>query len=326
MRTIIPLAITLIGAWAALNVGRAHACSCLDGVIVRADPEDGADAVPLNIAPVLRGYVDLDSISLEDEHGAKIAVDVDAGPAGSCNSVVVTLRPKRELAANTRYTIHAEPSSALEGYTPQGRRAITFTTSGALLPDPELAPPQGAAEVVSGTPEAFCFSGRNSVCIAALDPVQLEVRVFSGTELLMLEHTLSTEYPYTFEKKPDCIELRRRSRTGRRSEPLRFCGDALPTRAWPKTDDGDAGSGDVLECRGGRLVVAERADPDAGEPTITSDAGQGAGHRDAADGGENKRAAADAGCAVAAPRRRANTPLTFWLMLALVSMRRRRTP
>jgi len=72
---------------------------------------------------------------------------------------------------------------------------------------------------------------------------------------------------YALPSVPDCVELRRRAPTGKRSAPLTICGDSLNARPWMASDTAKQ----VVQCRDGVIGVPPSA-RDAGAPDAALDA------------------------------------------------------
>lgn len=234
---------------------RAAACSCVATPIYRSDPVDEATDVPLNQAIMVEGVFDGSTLRLEDAEGTPVDFELNAGPWPGCPGSSADVLPKTPLVPNTRYVVRVDAlfPGSLEPSTPS---SISFTTGSSMLPDPALEPPRGAASVVHTGPEAMCGRAHTVyTCLDVEDAGGLELIVRKGDDVLMRTTTLvQDDGLYALESVPDCVELRRRSRTGKRSEPRLICGDALGARPWVATDSGQFG---VIACREGVIGRGE---------------------------------------------------------------------
>ena len=125
----------------------------------------------------------------------------------------------------------------------------SFTTGTTMLPEVELERPRGSAAVVFDGPEAMCGVAITAyTCLDTDATNDLELILRRGQQVLMRTTTLvQDDGLYGVKQPPDCVELRRRARTGKRSAPLLICGDALSARPWIASDSRQG----VIECHNG---------------------------------------------------------------------------
>ena len=266
---------------------RVWACTCATKPISHSQPANDSTDVPMDIAPMLEGPFDPTTIGFADERGVELEFELVQGPRVGCLGAWAELLPKQPLRANTRYTIRVGALDPVGLPASERVDMLTFTTGAAPTPDEEIAPPQlTAASVLRGAP--VC-GGRpeNVTCIAGLeqpDPADLELIARRGDEILLrISSFIGEGGNYITEEAPDCIELRRRAPNGRRSEPVRICGEELLVRDYR---EGDLDENDWVTCEEGVLREPDESGhrPDAGPP-------EGDAHSSRAPGG---------GCHVAA--------------------------
>lgn len=324
-----------------------RACTCSPAPIYDSLPMDGETDVPLNRALTIGGAFEPDSIVLEDARGLPVPFTLHVGPQPGCAGTQAELVPQEPLQPNSSYTLRVQgmyPHSAHESPS-----ALTFTTGSALLPDEEPSVPSGEARVLFDVdPRQFmCGAGNEDVhaCVRLDDWKDVEVLALRGDEVILRWVMGSESGSFALSQQPDCIELRRRTATGRRSAPKRLCGDALDARAF-QPDDGDALG--VLACN--RDFVAEPVEseqppvdseqpPDAGEQTLSSDGPDADQEPDAdeqtlsrgdpqedeeLDEAEQVPASADAGCALTSGAIGGPAQALFASCALLMAARRRR--
>jgi hypothetical protein len=202
--------------------------------------------VPLNRAVTLTGAFDPDQISVVDAAGntpAFSTVVMQSG-LGGCSAQRVELVPAHGWAANTRYRIRVstyapddffgDPGTADQ----RGLDELTFTAGSRQLPDPPLPAPRAQVTVMLTKHRTSCGEGPISLCVSNADSDSLELTVsydggFSLTRVMLSPAPAGTAKAYFLSRRqPRCVELRRTSATGRRSAPLRLCGEQLlPERA-----------------------------------------------------------------------------------------------
>jgi hypothetical protein len=82
------------------------------------------------------------------------------------------------------------------------------------FPTEDLVPPRGTASVVFDAPEGMC-GGTIFSCLGLDDAQSVELIARKGEEVLMRTFSLVMDDGlYRLPQVPDCIEMRRRSRTG----------------------------------------------------------------------------------------------------------------
>jgi hypothetical protein len=194
-----------------------------------------------------------------------------------------------------------------------------------MLPDTSLEPPSsGNASVVFDGPEPFCGGGTVYTCLGIDDVQGIELIVRRGEEVLMRTTTVvQDDGLYALPSVPDCVELRRRAPTGKRSAPLTICGDALNARPWMASDTAKQ----VVQCRDGVIGVPPSA-RDAGAPDAALGA-QDAGSQ-SEDGSRAEEPGSDSerpekhGCAAAIDGAPSDAGTFALLLLASLARRRSR--
>jgi hypothetical protein len=240
---------------------QAAACSCIGTPIHHSQPLHGATEVPLNQAILVEGVFDRSSVRLEDEDGQPVEFELNAGPWPGCPGTSADVIPKAPLAPNTRYTLSVGPL-----YPPVDTgdsSSLSFTTGTDVHPDTALEPPSGGqASVVFDGPEPMCGGGTVYTCLGVDETEGIELIVRRGEEVLMRTTTLvQDDGMYVVPSVPDCVELRRRAPTGKRSAPLMICGDALNARPWVASDTWQV----ATQCQDG-VIGAPASAGDAGAP------------------------------------------------------------
>jgi hypothetical protein len=235
-----------------MNTATAHACRCRPMVSVV--PADGAENVPLDIAPIVRGqFFDPAAIRFRDEDGGDVPFTVSRQGAGleSCSGVVVELFPSEPLAPNTRYVIRVVQR---QGSEPGD--AFHFTTGDTKV-DATLVPPTLTATLVTDGLRDSCSSGLGG----CLDVGDVEAEVTFLDQFGELLGWTLTRGASTIEVGPPaatvCVEARARDAAGRRSAATRVCGSELGLRPpGPETYDSQR----RLRCVGGQLPGVTRVD------------------------------------------------------------------
>ena len=259
----------LLSCTAAMLPARAHACSCSPAPIYHSQPADGSKNVPRDIAPVIEGPFDPSTVTLEDEHGAKLTFTLDVGPRLGCLGGWAELRPRQPLAATTRYTVRVGALYPDALAADERVASISFTTGSDELADRSLERPRlTAASILRGAPDCGGVP-TIAACIGGLEeqaPTDLELIARRGDKILLrITSLIQGDGSYGLEEQPDCIELRRRAADGRRSEPTTICGAALLARDYRESDSTPNG---WVECKDGILGDRDAYDEslDAGAP------------------------------------------------------------
>jgi hypothetical protein len=146
-----------------------------------------------------------------------------------------------------------------------------------MLPETVLEPPVALASMISGLPPSglLCVSGEFMTCVTVDDFENVEVLARRGEEIVMRWMLLDRDGDFLLEAAPDCVEFRRRSRTGKRSAAVAICGKQLGLRAFRPSDLKDQ----VIQCRNGKIGT-DADPPRAGEsrpvtpPVAGSDASE----------------------------------------------------
>jgi MYXO-CTERM domain-containing protein len=248
MKTVRFLGLTLIALTLSFAVGlaSARACTCVPSLT---SSLSGAVDVPLDVAPILRGYVS-GPIQWTAQDGSEVAFDERSGAAPrQCPGPDRELRPRALLAPNTAYSIRAKLNNDDDA-------EITFTTGASRVSELPLPKPTLSVTLVHRRIYDSCVSEVNG-CLA-VGAAQTEVTVFDprGNELnwFMVQGELNWE---KIGNEVGCIEARTRNAAGQRSEPLRLCGAELAVREPFKSDYENS----YLRCTGGR--IPSLLDPDA---------------------------------------------------------------
>ena len=320
-------ALCLSAVAALVSPRRVAACTCVATPIYRSDPADGATDVALNQAIMIEGVFKPTGIQLEDDAGHPVAFELNAGPWPGCAGTSADVIPKAPLAPNKRYTIRVVP--IYPEAEPHEASSRSFTTGTTMLPDVELQAPHGSAAVVFDGPEAMCGNAVTAyTCLDTDVTNNLELILRRGQEVLMRTTTLvQDDGLYGVQQAPDCVELRRRARTGKRSAPLLVCGDALNARPWIASDSKQG----VVQCRDGVIGggSTERDTAESREPppetSLAGSRAEQAGSRaemkqppPAADGDAHS----SYGCAAARGTHGQGAGAFAMLMLALFARRR----
>jgi uncharacterized protein (TIGR03382 family) len=248
--------------WVSSSPSRAHACSCVAEAIGRSEPADGAVDVPIDIAPVVHGWLDPTTIVFEREDGTPVEFALRTGPGlNPCEGVTGELVPESPLAANSRYVIRASPPVEDEGSS-----EVWFTTGEATVPEIPLAAPEVAVSFVRGNLiVAGCVSDvRGCLTVTGADHAELRATRGDGEQIWTFVRG-TVVLNSLLDGAPDCIEVRARDAAGRRSAASTLCADDFAIR---DTVESDYDEGE-LRCSDG--VVGDR---DV-EPTGTFDGGAG---------------------------------------------------
>ena len=179
------------------------------------------------------------------------------GPGSQGGSLRIS--PHEPLRPNTRYFLKVEPLVQEQG----GRSpSLTFTTGSESLSDEEPTQPTATASVVYDVPPdgASCGVGTVRASIDVKDWADVEVIARRDDHILLHWMLTTGGGAFKLDAMPNCIDFRRRTRTGRRSAPVTLCGEALVTKSFlepPSTephDSEDATASD--EAEGGSALTA----------------------------------------------------------------------
>jgi uncharacterized protein (TIGR03382 family) len=224
---------------------------------------------------------------------------------------------------------------------PKEGSSLTFTTGIEMLPERELTVPKARASAINEVPElGGCGDFPVLTCLnvegQTEDVRDVEVIARRDGKIAMRTLLPINDADYGFDGLPDCLELRRRSPTGKRSEAVMLCD--LEAHKYPKIDPARR---DYPSCHNGAWEPLQRTAAPGGDtdelpkPTTTpAPAGAAApeAQPSAADSEDQSKrdpeAASDHhqyGCA-AAPHRRDQgaVPIALLLMAAVAASRRRR--
>lgn len=313
-------AVALAVAW---NPARAHACSCSLQAIFP-PPEDELRDLPLNAAPIIQGVFTPGSLTIQDEFGEAPDVTINEGPLADagCTGTWVEIIPNEGWKPRPTYIVRVSPAYAWPNGTLGS--SVTFVTGADFLPEPELKRPKARIAIIDHVSE-FCGAVHTLGCLSVegktSEQPDLELIVRRGDSIRMRRLIVSGDVTVELFALPDCLELRQRAPTGKRSEPLVLCGDELNVR--------DLRSG---EAEGGSFVCKNAAH--AFKPTTLVDLGSQAGaagsQPSAADAGVDDARHQEWGCsAVSGGPRHPYGALPLLLVARLVrrfSRRRRDRP
>jgi hypothetical protein len=260
MRAWAVLLVTM-GASAA-SVSPVRACSCVITALYQSDPANGATGVPLNQALAIEGVFAPSSVRLQNERGEAVPFELNAGPWPACEGTSADVIPREPLQPNTRYTLRVDALYPDAYEPPQATATLEFRTGTTSLPEISLAVPSLSATVVRDGPPAMCGTGTHTVCIGTSDSAGTELIMRRGSTVLLRTTTLVRDSgSYALAEIPDCIELRRRAPTGKRSEPFRLCGDDLRVQGWTKDDNDEF---DWPRCESGETPSSRNSKADDG--------------------------------------------------------------
>jgi hypothetical protein len=268
----------------------ALACTWLAKTFTSSLPANGAQGVPIDVAPVIRGSWEPESVVWEAEDGTRVPFDLVSGPSQQFVGRIAELVPRETLRPMARYFIRA---NVLLGSMPE---SIEFTTGDASADEVPKQPPQVAVSVLNGI-DSSCVSGDSVVCASVGQTTALlEVLGVDGT--LLLRDVIDGNV-FTYVTAPGCVRISARSASGELSAPRELCDAALATR--PVRDE-------LLgfhECRDGEFRPRDGSRTSGGDDasvTATSTSQQaatGAGDVVGADAGAEAATDADAPANVA---------------------------
>ena len=254
-----------------------HACSCASRVQLRTttgQPEGGVEDVPRNVAPILTGNFDADSVEWTTEAGVPVAFTSRRGlQFAACGGYLMELVPTLPLAAATTYVVRVGTRSRAEGESTEFR----FTTGANEAPERALPEPSLTATIVSGRAVYDSCVSEVHGCIAVGEH-ETEVTFLDEAGAVLNWTITSGQSVMERGASPGtaCIEARTRDVAGRRSAPLRRCGSELGQREALRSDYDDY----RLRCSEGRILPspegtfalpAQSADADAGETAVRED-------------------------------------------------------
>jgi uncharacterized protein (TIGR03382 family) len=321
---VLPLA-CVAGAQLALPPPQAWACSCNTSGIAEASIEEGAQEVPVDVAPFIVGNFDDASITWLSEAGGAVAFTLGLHRTpGACPARLGELVPDAPLEPDTSYVIRAQ--SAVDPALPGDE--VRFRTGRAAVPLAELRRPDVTATFVVGEGDQGDCWGPVKGCLfieqdGVFEVIELGLRgeqmsrsfVRGGVDISLGVPAVTA---------PHCLEVRARDAAGRTSEPATLCGDDLPVRA-PRPEDLGCAHGEVAQAvffDGGPPMVNGELGPvgtlDAGAPTVHR--GE-AGQRDANPTRGAPNGGAAAGCSASGPAP-PSAVLAIGLAVALALRRR----
>ncbi|HEX6242487.1 MAG TPA: hypothetical protein VFZ61_16355 [Polyangiales bacterium] len=221
--------------WSAPSPG--HACSRLPLREWHGYPHDGAENVPVDAVPVYWSTTETPaalpflpfiprlkyegvSATLRDERDQSVALR----PLGESQSRFFEIVPQQPLEPSTRYTLVLKftPAPAPLPQPDTDEVTVHFTTGLGLDAD-DGSPPQVSVSHYHATAVTSCDPGQTATCIG-LAPDQLYVWNVMGEERggtsrgPFFTHMRESPVP-SF----DCLEVRRRSPSGRLSQPALAC-------------------------------------------------------------------------------------------------------
>lgn len=241
----------------ALTPRSALACSWAGGAILSSLPHPGDLDVPIDVAPIIRGYWDQSSVKWEAEDGTPVEFNLTRHVGASATGgEVAELVPVTPLQPNTRYVVSAWPMGG--GNLDPDLSRLEFKTGSASADSDSLrAPtlePTILTDFVSG-----CISAAAIGCMS-LGSRSLLLEVDDTKGNLLLRDVVTGEVTVHIPKNPGCIRAWTRSASGKLSDVTELCGSALSKRP---IRNGDL---DFLTCSLGTSPV-EEADPRDGGPS-----------------------------------------------------------
>lgn len=250
--------LALAGLGAAALSGRARACSCSLTGLGWSSPAQGANDVPIDVVPILRG--NFAEVEFESADGAVVAFTrTDAADSATTCVFTAELVPEHPLQATTAYVIRLQ-----QRWWPGEVTELHFTTGKAASVKRELPAPELELSLIRTARPANTCQHIARGCVRTTAQEQVELAFFKGDELLARRIMADGEATPELGRVPDCIEARIRDVAGRRSAPTRLCGEQLAFRL-VSPDPAEF----YAPCENGVIALPEGAeqDPqDAGEP------------------------------------------------------------
>jgi hypothetical protein len=298
---------------------RVHACSCEARAIARSEPDDGAIGVPVDIAPILGGWFDPQTVTFEHEDGSPVAFDLRTGVGlDLCDRLTGELVPATALAANSRYLIRASTPEPEEG----GSTEISFTTGEEQVVQSPLPAPSVAVSFVRGNLIMDSCTSDVRGCLTVTGADHAELRLTRDGREQNWTFVRGTVELNTLAEAPECIEVRARDAAGRRSAVTTLCGDDVSIRDTRESDY----EGYELRCENGLIGDGDEEpmeSPDAGPDGDTPDGGT---RSDARDGSRSEIDMSEGGCSASrsSGSRTGSHALLLALLLGLRLQRRHR--
>jgi len=304
----------------------ASACSWLAEAIKSSLPTSGASDVPIDVAPIIRGHGDPNSLRWETRAGEPVPFDVKLGPSADfTEETTAELVPRGPLRPNTAYVIHARLAS--EFRSEEGEERLEFTT-GVGTADADFSRPPALAATVLKTAPSQCTSHTTAGCIFAGDGQHL-LEILDARGNALVRDVVAGDV-LTYVTEPSCIRVSTRSASGRLSAATQLCGAELELGRANDELDG------THPCRGGgfhpagpttRKPAAAMADasvtPDAGTATssvfdadLSSATAAEASTEEAATAAEASTEEQESGCTLASGRSASGAMAPLWLLLA----------
>jgi hypothetical protein len=198
----------------------AHAQSCDSVPVVHSSyPADGAMRVPTNSPLYVYGpelEVDSTDVTLTDEAGAAVSVDVTAVPGGLLIDAFLGLDP------NTTFELTVTPQGGGEEWS------ATFSTAAVPATPVQLEPPDVGVSVINQ--DLGTCGVVSAICVIGSVPARMTLEVVVSGEVLSLG---GGEPAPAYTANPGeiannaCIEVRVREPGGNVSEPTRLCAAEL---------------------------------------------------------------------------------------------------
>jgi hypothetical protein len=263
---------------------RVHACSCDARPIARSEPGDGAIGVTVDIAPILGGWFDPQTVAFEHEDGTPVAFDLRTGVGlDLCDRLTGELVPATALAANSRYLIRASAPEQGEG----GSTEVSFTTGAERVAESPLSAPSVAVSFVRGNLIVDSCTSDVRGCLTVTGADHAELRLTRGGREQNWTFVRGTVELNTLTEAPECIEVRARDAAGRRSAVTALCGGDVSIRETRESDY----EGYELRCENGVIGDGDE------EPMESPDAGPDGGTRsDARHGSRSEIDMSEGGC------------------------------
>jgi hypothetical protein len=262
LQAVVWIALTIVAG--EVVASRAHACSWVGSAIASSLPEAGASDVPTDVAPIIRGYWQRETVVWETLEGDPVEFDLVSGPSARfMHGEAAELRPRAALAPLTRYVIRAK-SLFVE---PGSEDRVEFMTGAQAAPVRALAAPVLEATFLTQAGNG-CAPGSFVSCISTGVSMSL-IEVRSAHGKVLIRDVIAGDHGVWPIERPGCVRAQTRDAAGRLSVASELCEPELASRP---ARQGEAGW--MPLCEHGELRAPSVAE--------TSDAGPGdAGGSDA---------------------------------------------
>jgi hypothetical protein len=245
----------------------AHACSWPGSAITSSLPHPGDVEVATDVAPIIRGYWEKNSVKWEAEDGTPVEFDLTSHAGVSMmEGEVAELVPRTPLQPNTRYVIRALPMGG--GNLDPDTERLEFKTGSEPASTERLMPPSLELKVLTGFVSG-CISAAAIGCMNAGDSSIL-VEIDDPNGHLLMRDVVTGDVAAHIPKAAGCGRAWTRSASGRLSDVTELCGSARSTRTFRMGDL------DGFGCTLDRSPEEQASASDAGvEPDHDDDSGFG---------------------------------------------------